>query len=117
MRLLNSVLFFYIIFNQTSVMLSWFRKVAFWEGISYLLLLFIAMPLKYLFDIPTAVRMVGTAHGALFVAYVIFLVLNWSDRKWSFGKVTSYMVASLIPFATFWVEKKVLEEEKASIIQ
>lgn len=95
-------------------MLFWFRKIAFWEGISYLVLLFIAMPLKYLLDMPLAVRYVGAAHGALFVIYVILLVSCWSDRKWSLGKATSYFLASLLPFATFWVEKKVAEEEALS---
>lgn len=92
-------------------MLGWFRKIAFWEGISYLVLLFIAMPLKYFFDSPMAVRYVGSAHGALFVVYVLLLVGSWSLRKWSFGKAAIYFLASLVPFATFWVEKKVAEEE------
>lgn len=92
-------------------MLAWFKRVAFWEGISYLVLLFIAMPMKYFFDSPLAVRYVGMAHGALFVAYILLLVLNWSDRKWSFGKVVLFFLASLVPFGTFWVEKKISEEQ------
>jgi integral membrane protein len=45
------------------------------EGYSYLALLFIAMPLKYLADIPTAVRIAGSIHGVLFVAFVVFIIL------------------------------------------
>ncbi|GAA4444342.1 DUF3817 domain-containing protein [Ravibacter arvi] len=92
-------------------MLGLFKKTAFWEGISYLLLLFIAMPLKYFFEMPAAVRYVGMAHGVLFIAYVILLVWNWSERNWSFAKVAGYFLASLLPFATFWVEKQVALEE------
>lgn len=92
-------------------MLDWFRRIAFWEGMSYLALLFIAMPLKYLVDSPMAVRYVGAAHGALFVAYVLLLVWNWWMQKWSIGKATVFFLASILPFATFWVEKKVAEEQ------
>lgn len=92
-------------------MLGWFKRIAFWEGVSYLVLLFIAMPLKYFFDSPAAVRYVGMAHGVLFIAYVMLLVLNWSDRGWSFKKAVLYFLASLFPFATFWVERQVAAEE------
>ena len=92
-------------------MLTWFKKTAFWEGVSYLVLVFIAMPLKYIFDSPAMVRYVGMAHGVLFIIYVLLLVWNWSERKWSFGKAAVYFLASLLPFATFWVEKKVALEE------
>ncbi len=94
-------------------MLDWFKKTAFWEGVSYLVLLFIAMPLKYFFDSPAMVRYVGMVHGVLFIAYVLLLVWNWSDRKWDFRKAAVYFLASLLPFATFWVEKKVAAEEVA----
>lgn len=92
-------------------MLSWFKKIAFWEGISYLALFLIAMPLKYFFDFPQMVRVVGMVHGVLFIAYVLLLAWNWSDRNWPFGKAVVYFLASIVPFATFWVEKKVAEEE------
>jgi integral membrane protein len=93
-------------------MLSWFKRIAFWEGMSYLLLFFVAMPLKYFFGAPMMVRYVGALHGALFIAYVVLLVWNWYERKWTFRKVVMFGLASLVPFATFWVEKKVEEEEK-----
>jgi len=92
-------------------MLNWFKKIAFWEGVSYLVLLVIAMPLKYFFDYPAMVWYVGRVHGVLFIAYVLLLVWNWSARKWGFGKAALYFLASLFPFATFWVEKQVAAEE------
>lgn len=93
--------------------LNLFRKVALAEGISYIVLLFIAMPLKYWADMPLAVKYVGWVHGLLFVLYVACLVMAWQERKWSFGKVVVLFVASLLPFVPFYVEKKLKEEEQA----
>ncbi len=70
------------------------RIVAFLEGISFLVLLGIAMPLKYLASNPEPVRIVGMIHGILFIAYVIFLVLTHVEHRWSFGK-------SILAFISF----------------
>ncbi|MDQ8003555.1 MAG: DUF3817 domain-containing protein [Pedobacter sp.] len=91
--------------------LNLFRKVALAEGISYILLLFIAMPLKYWADMPLAVKYVGWAHGLLFVLYIACLVMAWQERKWSFLKVVMLFIASLLPFVPFYVEKKLKEED------
>jgi integral membrane protein len=91
--------------------LNLFRKVALTEGISYLVLLFVAMPLKYLWKMPLAVKYVGWAHGMLFVLYVVCLIMAWQEKKWGIGKVIVLFVASLLPFAPFWVDKKLKEEE------
>lgn len=90
--------------------LSIFKKVAIAEGISYLALLLIAMPLKYFAGIPLAVKYTGWVHGLLFVFYVIFVIMCWMEYKWKFGKVAMVFFASLLPFAPFIVERK-LEEE------
>ncbi len=87
-----------------------FRLIAVLEGISYLVLLFIAMPLKYFAGLPDAVKYVGWAHGLLFVLFGIFLLLVWIKYKWSFGKTTVAFVASLLPFATFVLDKKLKKE-------
>lgn len=92
--------------------LSIFRKVAIAEGISYLLLLFVAMPLKYLADMPLAVRYTGWAHGLLFVLYAATLVLAWQEQKWKFGKAVLIFLASLLPFMPFVVDRK-LKDERA----
>lgn len=86
--------------------LNLFRKIAVAEGISYLLLLFVAMPLKYFADMPLAVKYTGWAHGLLFVLYAVFLVFTWSTYKWSFGKTVLIFCASLLPFAPFFVDRK-----------
>ena len=87
-----------------------FRKIAVAEGISYVLLVFVAMPLKYWAGIPLAVKYTGWAHGLLFVLYIIFLIMAWMEYKWNFKKVVIIGGASLLPFAPFWVDKKLKEE-------
>lgn len=87
-------------------------QVAFIEGISTVILFFIAMPLKYFADWPLGVKYVGWAHGLLFIAYLILLVTCWYKYKWSFKRVAIFGVASLIPLAPFWVERKLKHEIK-----
>lgn len=94
--------------------LNLFRKVALAEGVSYIVLLFIAMPLKYWADMPLAVKYVGWAHGLLFVLYIACLVMAWQERKWSIIKVGMLFVASLLPFVPFYIEKKLKEEEQVA---
>ena len=87
-----------------------FAKVALVEGISYVLLLAIAMPLKYFFDFPYAVKVVGWAHGILFMLYAILLILCWTEYKWSLKRVVLYFIASLLPVVPFIVERKLRRE-------
>lgn len=91
-----------------------FRQIAMAEGISLLVLLFIAMPFKYLADMPAPVKYVGWAHGILFLLYLVFLLLVWIKYKWSFGKVVIAFIASLLPFGTFLFEKRLRKEEHVS---
>lgn len=90
--------------------------IAIAEGISFLVLLGIAMPLKYFADLPMAVRIVGSLHGVLFVA---FGVLAWEvksqykkDWRWFFKAG----IASFLPFGTFYMDKEWKEEEKAGAV-
>jgi integral membrane protein len=91
--------------------LHWFRRVAFWEGVSYLLLLLVGMPLKYGVGMPTPNYVIGALHGALFVAYCGLGAWVWWQRRWSVGRGVLLVVASLIPLGTFWLEAKVLRRE------
>ena len=75
------------------------------EGVSYLLLLGVAMPLKYLVDMPLAVRIVGMGHGVLFIAYCILLALCMRRFKWSLGFGVKLFMATLIPFGTFVTDR------------
>ena len=87
------------------------RIVAILEGISFLVLLGIAMPLKYLAGIPEPVRVVGMAHGVLFVLYVILLIQVAIEKSWSFKKSILAFIASFIPFGTFYADAKWFREE------
>lgn len=95
--------------------LKWFARISFLEGVSFLVLLLIAMPLKYLFDEPLAVKYVGMIHGVLFIAYIIDLLYVGNLYKWKFSKICLYGVCSFLPLAPFWVEKQVNKEIKTLI--
>lgn len=87
-----------------------FSKISFWEGISFVVLVFLAMPLKYLFDMPLMVRVVGMLHGILFVGYLFQLLYVASFKVWSFKTIFIYGLGSFVPFMPFWVEKQVKKE-------
>ncbi|MBI2720747.1 MAG: DUF3817 domain-containing protein [Bacteroidetes bacterium] len=87
-----------------------FRLAAILEGISYLLLLFVAMPLKYIAHYKQAVLYTGWLHGVLFVSFIIVLLLVWIKYQWPFGKVVFAFIMSLIPFGTFLLDKKLKKE-------
>ncbi|HLT88611.1 MAG TPA: DUF3817 domain-containing protein [Sphingobacterium sp.] len=91
-------------------MLRIFQQIALWEAISTVILFFVAMPLKYLADIPEAVRIAGSIHGFLVVLFVILLIMCWNEYKWSFSRVIKYFLASLIPIVSFWVERDVKKQ-------
>ena len=76
------------------------------EGISYLLLLGVAMPMKYYFEMPMAVKITGMAHGVLFVAYCLVLALCMKNFNWSLKFGAYLFIATLIPFGTFVTDRK-----------
>jgi len=76
------------------------------EGISYLLLLGVAMPMKYYFEMPMVVKITGMAHGVLFVAYCILLALCMKNFNWSLKFGAYLFIATLIPFGTFVTDRK-----------
>ena len=96
---------------MSSNSLSHFRLIALLEGISTLVLFFIAMPLKYIMNMPLAVKYTGWAHGLLFIAYFILLIIVYIDRKWSVAKFIWAALASLFPFGTFILDVKILKPE------
>ena len=94
-----------------------FRTIAISEGISFLVLLFIAMPLKYFMDSPQAVTVVGWLHGVLFVAYMLSGLEVRKTYKWPFKKVLTAVAASLIPFGPFILDKKILSKEPVQAVE
>ncbi len=97
-------------------MLLLFRTIAVLEGISYLMLFGLTMPLKYLADMPEPNKYVGYAHGFLFIAYIILAVVFWMQNKWSIKKGGILLIASLLPFATFYVDEKYLKPMRTKTV-
>ena len=89
-------------------MKMFFRVVSFLEGTSYLLLLFVAVPIKYWMNDPQYVKLLGMPHGLLFVTYLVIAFLIKSELKWKNKTLGVVMLASVIPFGTFYVDKKYL---------
>ncbi len=88
-----------------------FRKLGIYEGISLLILLFIAMPLKYIFGFPLAVRIVGSIHGTLFTLYIVAGFFYAKNNLWSYGKLLFAYVVSTIPFGAFIFDKKLFPKK------
>ena len=86
------------------------RRIGIIEGISYLILLFIAMPLKYFADFPILVQIFGMAHGILFVLFSVMLLVVWFRHRWSFARVFWAFMASLLPFGTFLLDTRLRKE-------
>lgn len=85
------------------------RRLALLEGISYLLLLGICVPLKYMFNIPEPTHPVGLAHGVLFVAYCVWVLIVTREQKWTFKQMFLAGIASLLPFGTFIADKRIFK--------
>jgi integral membrane protein len=92
----------------------WFRKIAFAEGVSFLVLLLVAMPLKYFANIPMAVTVVGGLHGVLFVGFMVLAYLVKEGYNKSYGWMVKAFLASIIPFGTFVMDKHWRKEEAAA---
>src|SRR4051812_45182499 len=88
-----------------------FKNVAILEGVSYLVL-FTNMLLVKPNNLPlykSLLYPIGMTHGVLFIGYVILALLIAKSQKWSFGTLSIVLIASLLPFATFYVEKKYVQ--------
>ena len=86
-----------------------FRIVAFLEGLSYILLLGIATPVKYLMDDPQYVKLLGMPHGILFMAYIVLAFFLKPEKGWKGKTFAIILLASIIPFGTFYVDRKYLK--------
>lgn len=85
------------------------RVIAFLEGISFILLIFLAMPMKYLAGDPSFVKILGGIHGFLFVVFMILLLIVWLEKKLTFINSIWVFISSLIPFGTFYIDHKILK--------
>ncbi len=86
------------------------RIIAFVEGFSFLIILFITMPLKYFFSIGQPNKVVGMLHGVLFLLYIYAVMQATFDLKWKKQKWFLALVVSVIPFGNFWADKKLFIE-------
>ena len=89
-------------------MINIYRLTAFLEGVSYILLLFVAVPIKYLLNEAFYVKILGMPHGILFILYILFSIIAKIKYNWNFRKFLVVSIASLVPFGTFYIDKKYL---------
>ncbi|TAE39311.1 MAG: DUF3817 domain-containing protein [Runella slithyformis] len=85
------------------------RILAFVEGVSFLIILFVTMPLKYYFNSPQPNKVFGMAHGLLFVLYLLAVVQIKIEQNWPIKKFALALVASIVPFGTFWADAKLFK--------
>ena len=87
-----------------------FRLVSLLEGVSYILLLFIAVPLKYWGSDEQYVKLLGMPHGLLFIGYIILSFLIKDDENWNRNDFGIVLISSVLPFGTFYINKKYLKK-------
>ena len=92
-----------------------FRAIALLEGVSFVVLLFIAMPLKYWAGMPLAVRVVGMAHGVLFLLYLPSLLEVAVAHRWPLPRTMAAFGAALVPFGTFMLEARLRREKQTTV--
>ncbi|NBI29526.1 DUF3817 domain-containing protein [Chengkuizengella marina] len=90
--------------------IQFFRYIGFAEGLSFLILLFIAMPLKYIFEVPLAVSIVGAIHGGLFIIYVLTILYVLTEHKWPLKIAFLAGIASIVPFGPFLFDARILRK-------
>ena len=92
-----------------------FKWISLAEGLSFILLLGIAMPLKYRYGMPLAVKYLGWLHGLLFVVYGYVLFPTASHLKWSFGRIFFALVASVLPFGPFLFDRNLKKSQQTKL--
>ncbi len=100
--------------NRLNKEIGWLRLIALLEGISFLLILFITMPLKYVWDMPTPNKFIGYSHGFLFILYIITVLYMSRRLKWNFRTSFLALAVSVIPFGTFWADKNIFRLNKST---
>jgi len=93
--------------NESSSLIRQLRFFGYAEAFSWLLLLLIAMPLKYIWHQPLMVRYTGWAHGILFIIYCVHLILAARKYDWPFSKLLTGGIAAFLPFGTLWFDKRI----------
>ncbi len=97
--------------TNTKKLLHRFRMIGIAEGISFLVLLLVAMPMKYFMEIPEAVKITGWIHGALFIAFIYFAIEVMGSLKKKITWFIKAFAAALIPCGTFIFDRQLKREE------
>jgi len=92
-----------------------FKWISLADGLSFILLLGIAMPLKYRYGMPLAVKYLGWLHGLLFVVYAYVVFPTASHLKWSFGRIFFALVASVLPFGPFLFDRNLKKSQQTKL--
>jgi len=92
-----------------------FRWISLLEGTSFLILLLIAMPLKYIFDMPLAVKYTGWAHGILFIIYIYVVFPTAHQLKWNFSRTLFALLASVLPFGPFIFDRNLKKSQQVEL--
>jgi len=95
-------------FHTLEKTIKTFKIISTLEAISFLLLLGIAMPLKYIYDLPQMVQTVGMAHGVLFLLYIAGAVFISQKLNWTIKQLAIAVFCSILPFGPFYVERNYL---------
>ena len=90
-------------------MIKLFQITSFLESVSYILLLFVGVPIKYLAGNDLLVKYLGMPHGLLFLAYIVLALLIRSRMKWGTKSTLIVLIASILPFGTFYVNRNFLK--------
>ena len=98
--------------NEANSSIKWLSIIGIAEGISLLVLMGIAMPLKYIADKPEAVKYVGWLHGLLFISFVAAVMYVYLSRNWPFKRVFYAVIAAFLPFGTFVYDKWLHRQER-----
>ena len=88
-----------------------FRLITILEGLSYVLLLFVAVPVKYFGNNDLFVKFLGMPHGLLFMGYLLFAFYLKDTYQWKWQQTLIVLIASIIPFGTFYVDRKYLKDK------
>lgn len=90
------------------------RLLAFVEGVSFLVILFVTMPLKYFYATPGPNKVIGMIHGLLFLLYILAVIQAKIEWNWSGRKTALALLASIIPFGTFWADARLFRQPEST---
>jgi integral membrane protein len=100
---------------MTTTTIGRLRLIGYVEAVSFLILLGVAMPLKYAFDRPEAVKIVGWVHGVLFIVFVLALAAAARRHQWNLRKSAAVFIAALLPFGPFIIDSRLKREGAATV--